>query len=183
MHLLWEQQQRSWMLEKPPWSMVHLGRVSINMAVVHERPFIAWCACQMAYKSRSSLVLLSQTLQAILLWQYGDWPLSWAACGEPQWGQASRGTMLKRAHSPLLRVWIQTHLQGSSCSHFIMCLLEESPPPPVKWTWLFNPDHCLRNAKWNTVANLHHDLGTFDLNSRLGGFHFGGFYSLLSLIY
>lgn len=83
-HLLWEQQQRSWMLEKLPWSMVHLWRVSINMAVVHERPFIAWCACQMAYKSRSSLVLLSRTLQAILLWQYGDWPLSWAACGEPQ---------------------------------------------------------------------------------------------------
>lgn len=106
--------------------------------------------------------------QAISLWQYGDWPLSSAAWAEPPASQASWSTSFKRARGPLLRVWTQTHLQGSSCSHFITSLLEESSPPrPVKWTPLFNPDLCLRNATWNTVANLLRDLGTFHLNSRL----------------
>lgn len=100
-------------MEKLPRSLTHSWSVSVNMAVVHERPFIGWCACQMAYKSRSPLVLLSPTLQAILLWQYEDWPLSFCRVSSLWWAprsRASRGAALNRACSPWPRVWIQTHL-------------------------------------------------------------------------
>lgn len=169
---------RSRMLEELPWSIVHVWRLPINMAVVHERPFMAWCACQMVYKSRSSWVLQSRPLQAILLWQYGDWPLSWAACAEPLWARLAETPALKEPTALCSRSGFKHNLQGSSCSHFIMCLLEESPP--IKWTWLFNPDLCLRNATWNTIANLFHDLGTgiWTLGSGVPWF-----YILLSLIY
>lgn len=165
-------------VEKLPQSLTHWWSLSINMADVHERPFLGWCACQMAYKSRSPLALLSRSLQAILLWQYEDWPLSFRLVSS-LWG-APRNRV---SQSPVLN---RTCTRGpgsgfkhtSSCSHFIMCLLEETPP--IKWTWLFNPDHCLRKAKWSTVASLHHDLGTFHRTSGLRGFPC--FYSLLSLI-
>lgn len=169
-------------MEKCPQSLTHWWSLSINMADVHERPFLGWCACQMAYKSRSPLALLSRSLQAILLWQYEDWPLSFRRVSSLWWAprsRASQSLVLDRAcirgpgsdsNTPLR---LQLFLL-----HYV--LVRGAPPSPVKWTRLFNPDHCLRKAKWNTVASLHHDLGMFHLTSGLGGFPC--FSSLLSLL-
>lgn len=87
-------------VEKLPQSLTHWWSLSIKMADVHERPFLGWCACQMAYKSRSPLALLSRSLQAILLWQYEDWPLSFRRVSSLWWAprsRASQSPVLNRA--------------------------------------------------------------------------------------
>lgn len=128
------------------------------------------------YMSRSPLVVLPWSLQAIFQWQDEHWPLSFHSLSSLRWAcwcQASWTVLLGRLCALLpLGMHPCTPPNQPSCLCFIMSWL--GVDYSVRWVRAFNPQQCLRrkmHLQWKFVpCNMTSELLHLNYLTH-GGFH------------